>query len=122
MFIEVDSNPNCESSLFARFKEAGPARKVVQVRSFERRAEGEWCWVTGWSDDPAQPCCPAYGQMVEDSGAGLTNLIFGGIWGVRLKPVSLLEDWSLESTNQWGEPYLSLADSNDIRSEDTGHR
>jgi len=122
MFVEVESNPNCESSLFARFKEAGPARKVAQVRSFERRAEGEWCWVTGWSDDPAQPCCPAYGQMVEDSGAGLTNLIFGGIWGVRLKPVSLPEDWSLESTNQWGEPYLSLADSNDIRYEDTGNR
>ncbi len=60
--------------------------------------------------------------MVEDSGAGHTNLIFGGIWGVRLKPVPLSEDWSLESTNQWGEPYLSLADSNDIRYEDTGNR
>lgn len=122
MFVEVESNPNCESSLFARFKEVGPARKVVQIRSFERRAEGEWCWVTGWSDDPAQPCCSAYAQMVEDSGAGLTNLIFGGIWGIRLKPVSLVEDWSLESTNQWGEPYLSLADSNDIRYEDAGNR
>lgn len=119
MFIEVESNPNCENSLFARFKEVGPARRVLQVRSFERLAEGEWCWVTGWSDDPAQPCCPAYVQMVEDSGAGLTNLIFGGIWGIRLKPVSLAENWSLASANQWGEPYLSLADSNDIRYEDT---
>ncbi|HET8580032.1 MAG TPA: hypothetical protein VFL31_03460 [Nitrospiraceae bacterium] len=122
MFVEVESNPNCESSLFARFKEVGPARRVLQIRSFERRAEGEWCWVTGWSDDPAHPICPAYAQMVEDSGAGLTTLVFGGIWGIRLKPISLAEDWSLESANQWGEPYLSLADSNDIRFEDTGNR
>ena len=122
MFVEVESNENCETGVFARFKEVGPARRVVQIRSFERRAEGEWCWVTGWSDDPEQPRCPAYVQMVEDSGAGLTNLIFGGIWGIRLKPVSLAEDWSLESKNQWGEPYLSLADSNDIRYEEAGKR
>ncbi|MGH7206549.1 MAG: hypothetical protein ACREI2_10120 [Nitrospiraceae bacterium] len=122
MFVEVESNPNCEHSLFARFKEVGPARRVVQIRSFERRAEGEWCWVTGWSDDPAQPCCPASVQMVEDSGAGLTNLIFGGIWGIRLKPVSLAEDWGLESTNQWGEPYLSLADARDIKYADEEQR
>ena len=122
MFVEVESNPNCEHSLFARFKEVGPARRVVQIRSFERRAEGEWCWVTGWSDDPAQPCCPAYVQMVEDSGAGLTNLVFGGIWGIRLKPVSLAEDWGLESTTQWGEPYLSLADSRDIKYADEEQR
>ncbi len=122
MFVEVESNENCETGVFARFKEVGPARRVLQVRSFERRAEGEWCWVTGWSDDPEQSCCPSYAQMVEDSGAGLTYLIFGGIWGIRLKPMSLTEDWSLESKNQWGEPYLSLADSNDIRYEDAEER
>lgn len=118
MFVEVESNPNCERSLFARFKEASPARRVVQVRSFERNPQGEWCWVTGWSDDPAHPCCPAYVQIVEDSGAGLTHLVFGGIWGIRLKPVALEEDWNLESPNQWGEPYLSLADTKDILYED----
>ncbi|MBI4401335.1 MAG: hypothetical protein HY581_06880 [Nitrospirae bacterium] len=118
MFVEVESNPNCESSLFLRFKEAGPAKRVVQVRSFERTPQGEWCWVTGWSDDPEHPCCPAYAQIVEDSGAGLTHLVFGGIWGIRLKPVALEEDWNLESPNQWGEPYLSLADAKDILCED----
>jgi hypothetical protein len=35
-----------------------------------------------------------------------------------LKPVALQEEWSLESRNQWGEPYLSLADVRDIRFED----
>ncbi len=68
MVVEVESNPNCESSLYARFKESGPARRVVKVRTFERRSEGEWCWVTGWTDSPDNPRCAAHAQLVEDSG------------------------------------------------------
>jgi hypothetical protein len=118
MFIEVESNPNCGDSVFARFKEVGPARRVIQVKSFERSAQGEWCWVTGWSDDPEHPCDPAFTQPAEDSGAGITHLVFGGTWGIRLKPVSLNEEWNLESRNQWGESYLSLADPKDLVCED----
>lgn len=118
MFVEVESNPNCETSCFARFKETGSPRRVAQVRSFERSAHGEWCWITGWTDDSERPQCSAYAQTVEDSGAGLTHLIYGGVWGVRLKPVSSPEGWDLESPHQWGEPYLSLADAKDIRYED----
>jgi hypothetical protein len=120
MFVEVEPGPNCEQSFFARFKEVGPARRVLQVKSFDRRSEGEWCWVTGWSDDPDRPRCAAFAQPVEDSGAGVTYLVFGGRCGIRLKPVSLEEDWGLESRNQWGEPYLSLADPRDLIYEDAG--
>jgi hypothetical protein len=45
----------------------------------------------------------------------MTYLVFGGLWGIRLKPVVLDEDWNLESRGQWGEPYLALADLNDIQ-------
>lgn len=114
MIIEVESNPNCEQSLFARFKDVGPARQVKKVKSYERRSEGEWCWVTGWGDDEATPLCPAHAQIVEDSGAGLTILVYGGIGGIRLKPVSLEEEWSIESLNQWGETYLSFSDHQDV--------
>jgi len=114
MYLEVESNPNCETSLFARFKEVEPPRQVVQVRSYERSSLGEWCWITGWTDDPARPCCPAFAQLVEDSGAGITYLVYGGLWGVRLKPLSAEEDWNLESPRQWGEPYLSLAEAKDL--------
>lgn len=114
MIIEVDSNPNCDLSVFARFKEAGPARRVVQVKTYERSAEGEWCWITGWSDDVAQPACPAYAQCVEDSGAGVAYVVFGGIYGVRLKPVTSEEAWSLSGSDQWGEPYLSLASPGEL--------
>lgn len=118
MIIEVESNPNCEQSLFARFKEVGPARQVTQVKSYERRSEGEWCWVTGWGEEETQPLCPAYAQTVEDSGAGLTILVYGGIGGIRLKPVSLEEEWSVESSKQWGETYLSFSDPKDIAYHD----
>lgn len=114
MVVEVESNPNCETSLYARFKESGPARRVIKVRTFERRPEGEWCWVTGWTDHPDDSRCAAYAQQVEDSGAGVSYLVSGGLWGIRLKPVALDEDWSLESRNQWGEPYLLLADAKDL--------
>jgi hypothetical protein len=114
MVVEVESNPNCESSLYARFKESGPARRVDKIRIFERRPEGEWCWVTGWTDDPDRPRCAAYAQLVEDSGSGLTYVVFGGLWGIRLKAVAADEDWNLESRHQWGEPYLALADQRDI--------
>ena len=118
MIVEVESNPNCESSIFARFKEVGSARRVRQVRSFERNVQGEWCWVTGWTDNEDQPQCDVYAQTVEDSGAGLAHLVYGGIWGIRLKPVTIEEAWSLESSHQWGEPYLSLADAKDLRFAD----
>ena len=119
MFIEIESNPNCEDSIFLRFKELGPARRISQVKSYEQSSKGEWCDIVGWSEDPDHPMCPAFAQPVEDSGTGLAYLVFGGIWGVRLKPVSFQEEWSLESSHQWGETYLSLSDERDVQYEES---
>lgn len=118
MFLDVETNPNCEQSVFLRFAEMDVAQEVVQVKSYERSPQGEWCWVTGWTDDPANPLCAALAQPVNDSGAGKSYLIYGGIWGIRFKPVRLEEDWDLESPNQWGEPYLLLADTRDFTCAD----
>lgn len=115
MIVDVESNENCEASCFVRFKEAGPARPVLQVRLYDRNPAGEWHWVTGWSDNARSPICPAYAQPVEDSGAGVAYLIYGGHYGLRLKPVRHDEPWSLNSPHQWGEPYLSLASEHDVR-------
>jgi hypothetical protein len=118
VIVEVESNENCESSFFARFKEVGPARPVFQVRLYERNPAGEWCWVTGWSDNEQTPACPAYAQLVEDSGSGLAHLVYGGLYGLRFRPIHLDEPWSLASPHQWGEAYLSLADTRDLRYAD----
>lgn len=114
MIVEVESNENCEQGVFARFKETGAPRPAAKVRIYDRRPEGEWCWVTGWSDDPRRPCCPAYAQRVEDSGAGSAVIVYGGIYGLRLRPVGSEQPWSLTADDQWGEPYLSLADERDV--------
>ena len=119
MIVEVESNGNTETSVFARFKEAAPAKPVVQVRLYDRTPSGEWCWITGWSDVPHSPCCPAYAQLVEDSGAGLAYLVYGGLYGIRFKPIAIDESWSLQSPNQWGEGYLLLADERDLRYSDS---
>lgn len=115
MIVEVESNDNCESGIFARFKEAGSARPVLQVRLYDRNPAGDWYWVTGWNADEAEPACQAYAQLVEDSGAGLAYLVYGGIYGLRFKPITIDEPWSLESPHQWGEAYLSLASERDLR-------
>lgn len=118
MILEVESNENCESSLFARFKEVRSARPVLQVRLYDRNPSGEWYRVTGWSDDEQTPPCQAYAQLVEDSGAGMTYLVYGGIYGLRFKPIDIEEPWSLDSPHQWGEAYLSLSSDRDLRYAD----
>jgi hypothetical protein len=115
VIVEVESNENCEASVFARFKEAGPARPILQIRLYDRNPTGEWYWVTGWSDNGATLPCPAYAQLVEDSGAGLTHLVYGGLCGLRFKPINIDEAWTLNSPHQWGEAYLSLASNRDLR-------
>jgi hypothetical protein len=118
MIIEVESNDNWETSLFLRFKEVSQARPVLQVRLYDRNPVGEWYWVTGWSDNSAMPACPAYAQVVEDSGSGLAHLVYGGLYGLRFKPIDVVEPWDLASQHQWGEAYLLLASDRDLRYAD----
>jgi hypothetical protein len=118
VIVEVESNKNCEDSVFARFKEIGHTRPINQVKLYDRNPAGEWYWITGWSDNEQTPACPAYAQLVEDSGAGLAHLVYGGVSGLRFKPINIEEAWNLESPHQWGEAYLSLASDRDLRYAD----
>ena len=115
MFLEVESSENFESSLFLRFKDVGPAKPLLQVKLYDRSPRGEWCDVVGWTDNEVEPNCLAFGQLVEDSGSGVAYLIFGGNCGIRMKSTTIEETWSLESSNQWGESHLLLADLNDLK-------
>ena len=44
----------------------------------------------------------------------VVHLVYGGDWGIRLKPEDSEEEWDLRSSDQWGEPYLMLTDAGDI--------
>ncbi|HEY3198312.1 MAG TPA: hypothetical protein VGJ57_09880 [Nitrospirales bacterium] len=121
MYLEVESNPNCEGSVFLRFREQGPARSVRQVRTYDRITTGEWCTITGLQGEMPGGLCEAYAQPVEDSGAGTVYLVRGGLWGVRLQAVTEESPWNLTDSRQWGEPYLLLADARDICFADENH-
>lgn len=118
MLLEVEENPNCESTGFKRFKELGPVRRVRQICMYDRKDEGEWCHITGWTSTSADSICPAYAVPVEDSGAGMAYLIYGGNWGLRFKPLEIEEKWDLNSPHQWGEPYLIAASPRDLKFEE----
>ena len=114
MYLEVESNPNCEGSVFLRFREQGPPRSVLQVRTYDRITTGEWCAITGLQGEMPEGLCEACAQPVEDSGAGIVYLVRGGVWGLRLKAATEESLWNLNDSRQWGEPYLLLADARDI--------
>ena len=97
-----------------RFKELGPPRRLLQIRLHDRKDEGEWCEVTGWTSEAEAQTCPAYAVPIEDSGAGMAYLVYGGNCGIRFKPTEIHEEWDLHSTHQWGEPYLVLASAQDL--------
>ena len=87
--------------------------RVARVRLYEGRAEGTIFAVTGWSSEGGGTPCDAYAVSVDDSGSGDAFLVYGGDWGVRLRPVDA-QDWQIDAPDQWGETHLVLADIDDI--------
>jgi len=113
MILSLDENPNCEAVDDTRYKTVGPPRKISHIKIYDENPEGILCQVTGWSDQSESPTCPVYAQKIEDSGDGEAILIYGGPWGLRLKPTNP-EEWSLNNPRQWGEPFLILDSTEDL--------
>ena len=103
--VEVEAGNNCDYSLHRVFSVVGDPREITQVEAPGTRGEVGLFDVTGWSSEGP---CPAYAAIAEDSGEGHALLIYGGDDGVRLRPVSSTEPWSLEDPDQSGEPCLLL--------------
>ena len=114
MFIlEVHDNPNCEAVEMRIFHDLEPPRPVTQVRVERTPGQPEWCALTGWTASGAP--CPALARKVDDSGEGVVFLISGGDAGLRLQPTGQQEVWRLESSVQWGAPFLLIAEPQDLR-------
>jgi hypothetical protein len=111
--LEVEDNDNCPGLPLMTYQTLGQPTRAAQVRVAGPRGPEELHWVTGWQEDDGSPC-PAHYVPVSDSGAGMAYLLYGGDWGIRMKPVSLDEEWSKESSNQWGAPWLLLSEESDI--------
>lgn len=96
----IEENPNCPAGCDLRFSAAGEPRRVTWVRPEEGEAAAV-CGVSGWSSAGGGSVSPAFAVPVEDSGAGVSILIYGGDWGLRLTP---------PGGPPYGEPFLLLSD------------
>ena len=111
--VEIPQNPNCEPVDLRVFHDVGAARAVRQVHLEQTPGRPAWYEVTGWT--LARTACPALARKVDDSGEGLAVLVTGGDAGVRLRPAGRIGTWGLEEVEQWGAPFLLLAnDANAI--------
>jgi len=109
--IRVDPNDNCPMSAQLVYKNLTNPKRVIRVRIYEGEPEGVLYDVTGWSEHgPVN----AYAVSVSDSGSGSAFLVYGGDWGLRLRPANSEGDWNLGAADQFGETHLVLADEEDL--------
>ncbi|MYC05663.1 MAG: hypothetical protein F4X57_00520 [Chloroflexi bacterium] len=114
IYIEVDENDNCEYMPLMLYEPHADAVPVTRVVLDEPgRAPGEY-QVTGWSSDNGGTPCAAMYCPVSDSGQAVVHLVFGGDWGIRMKPANSAAEWSIDNSEQFGEPYVMLLDESAI--------
>ncbi len=112
--VQVDPSDNCPMSAQQVYKNLDAPFPVSQVRIYEGEPEGVLYAVTGWSSEGGGTPVPAYAVQVEDSSEGSAYLVYGGDYGLRLRPVDSDDAWSLDASDQFGETHLVLADREDL--------
>jgi hypothetical protein len=115
-YTHIDVEPNANTPMMAQqvYRNIGVPFPVSHVRLYEGEPEGRLCAIVGWTSAPDGPEAQAYAVRVEDSSAGAAFLVYGGDWGVRLRPAESVAPWSVEDTQQWGETHLVLASEEDL--------
>jgi hypothetical protein len=109
--IRVDPNDNCPMAAQQVYRSVGDPMRVARVRIYEGQPVPVEYEVTGWS---SRGPVDAYAVQVEDSSAGQAFLVYGGEWGLRLRPIGTDAGWNLGAADQFGETHLVLADLEDL--------
>ena len=101
--IEIEPNPNCAASDQFFFTELDASRVIQGIRVVENGEEIE-CDVVGVENGSC--FVEAHAVKIADSGAGFAFLIYGGVWGIRIRPRRYeSEAWDLKNQHQWGEAF-----------------
>jgi hypothetical protein len=108
MYVIVEENQNCSGEERV-FNALGEPRLVQAIQTPHPTGGEVWCDVVGVEENGE--FSSALGIQVEDSGAGLAWLIRGGLWGIRFKPQTENEPWSLSNPHQWGTAFKVLDSS-----------
>ena len=111
--VDVEGGGNSDLSMTRMYEPLEEPREVRWVEAAFRPDGWEGpCDVTGWSSEGP---VPANAAKVTDSGDGVVVLVYGGDEGVRLRPASSQAEWSLDDSEQWGEPCLMLEPTVEVR-------
>ena len=111
--LEIPPNPNCDAMELRLFNSLAPPQSAGHVRLDRGTGQARWFEVTGWTKTGER--CPAWAQKIDDSGEGVAFLLYGGDAGLRLRPMERPGPWQLGDPEQWGEPFLIVADLDDVR-------
>ena len=112
--VQVELNDSSLMSADQVYKNLSDPFPVVGVRLHEGEPGGTPCAVTGWSSENGGSPIEAYAVQVEDSSEGSAYVVYGGDWGLRLRPAESEGPWSLSDPSQTGETHLVLADRQDL--------
>ena len=118
IYLETDDNPNCEYMPLMLYEAHADAVPVTRIVLDEPGRPPGVYQVTGWSSEGDGTPCPAMYAPVSDSGQAVVHLVFGGDWGIRMKPDDSTADWSIDDPEQFGEPYIMLMDESAIILDD----
>ncbi len=114
IYLEVEENDNSSYMPMMVYEARRKPVPIGRVKLDDMDKPSGVYEVTGWSSEGGGTPCPAMYAPVSDSGAVEVHLIFGGDWGVRLRPADSGEEWNAASPDQYGEPYLMLMDEADV--------
>jgi hypothetical protein len=117
IMIDIEDNENSGYFPIQVFETQSESRTAQMITIPNTPSSDEAHDVVGWCTDesvPADPdgvACAVTSVVVGDSGSGQALLIHGGDQGVRLRVSSGGSEWSLQASDQSGEPYLLLRTS-----------
>jgi hypothetical protein len=112
--VEVEANDNTPMMAQQVYKNTGVPFPVSHVRIYEGEPDGQLCAITGWSSMDGGSPTTAYAVQIDDSSEGSAFLVYGGDYGVRLRPADSDEAWDIASGDQWGETHLVLSSEDDV--------
>lgn len=105
VWIDIEDNDNCGYFPMQTFEVRGQERVASSILLDDvTNVEGR-CEAVGWSEEGR---CEVHVVPVGDSGAGESILVHGGNHGIRLRSNRVVADWSIESEDEFGEPYMLL--------------
>ncbi len=112
MHILIQSNPNCFENQEFVFNELGLPEPIRAILTGDEGKETE-CDVVGV--EAGSLWIQAMVVKIADSSDGIAYMIYGGAWGIRLRPLKFRhEPWDLANKHQWGEPFKIYGKKEDL--------